>query len=345
MASAPPLRNVVLHGTTLRPLVLVGAALLLAASCAPRSAGGSTGRPASPEAVTPGRTIAPAPTIRASPIPMPTTARLSAPSAAVLWAFVGSLELFRSVDRGDTWQQRPLPSDAGPIGGVSFIDDAQGWLVAHGSAATQCQAEATAIWRTVDAGTTWARLSSSGIAAGECNSALSFVDRVHGFLVASGDNHPPVIYRSADSGQTWSASSPLPDPPGFIPGGSTLTAGQVHALGSTLLVQAGSYVFRSSDGGATWSFLATSPLRAAWIAFVTPTRWLGLIVPAQSRETTDAGATWHPYASDYTQAAPVAPDIVFADPQVGYATVRGSLQRSLDGGLHWSGLRTPGTSP
>lgn len=334
MASAPLLRAVC---TVL---------LLLAANCAPRGAGGG-GSAASPEAGTPGRTPAPATTILASPLAMPTTAQLSAPSAAVLWAFVGGLELFRSVDRGDTWQQRPLPSGAGPIGGVSFIDDAHGWLLSHGSAATQCQADVVAIWRTVDAGGTWARLSSSGLAGGECKSALSFVDGMHGFLVASGPNHLPVIYRSADGGQTWSASGPLPDPPGFTsqPGGFTLTAGQVHAFGSTLLVQAGSYVFRSTDGGATWSFLARSPMDAAWIAFVTAVRWLELIVPGQSEETTDAGATWHSYPSDYSQAAPVAPDIVFADPQVGYATVRGGLQRSLDGGLHWSGLRTPGTSP
>ncbi len=30
-------------------------------------------------------------------------------------------------------------------------------------------------------------------------------------------------------------------------------------------------------------------------------------------------------------------------PLVGYATVRGGLQRTLDGGIHWSSLHTPGT--
>lgn len=47
-------------------------------------------------------------------------------------------------------------------------------------------------------------------------------------------------------------------------------------------------------------------------------------------------------ASDYDQAAPVAPDVVFGDSAVGYATVRGGLSRTLDGGLHWSALHTPG---
>jgi photosystem II stability/assembly factor-like uncharacterized protein len=60
-------------------------------------------------------------------------------------------------------------------------------------------------------------------------------------------------------------------------------------------------------------------------------------------ETTDAGKTWHPYPADYTQAAGVAPDVVFADPLVGYATVRGGITRTVDGGSHWTAIETPGT--
>jgi len=60
-------------------------------------------------------------------------------------------------------------------------------------------------------------------------------------------------------------------------------------------------------------------------------------------ETTDGGATWHAYTTDYSQAAPIAPDIVFGDAQVGYAIVRGSIQRTVDGGAHWTTIKTPGT--
>ncbi|HTJ59582.1 MAG TPA: hypothetical protein VL333_00155, partial [Candidatus Saccharimonadales bacterium] len=59
--------------------------------------------------------------------------------------------------------------------------------------------------------------------------------------------------------------------------------------------------------------------------------------------TTDGGATWHSFTTDYQQAAPVPPVITFGDAQVGYATVRGAIQRTIDGGAHWSAIRTPGT--
>ena len=61
------------------------------------------------------------------------------------------------------------------------------------------------------------------------------------------------------------------------------------------------------------------------MAFVTTNRWTQVIVPGRSVETTDLGKLVHPYASDYTQAAPIAPKGVLGDAAVGYATVRGSI--------------------
>ncbi len=51
-------------------------------------------------------------------------------------------------------------------------------------------------------------------------------------------NHPPVTYWTSDGGSTWSASQPLPDPPGMTtgPGGFELTPERVQAFGSILLV-------------------------------------------------------------------------------------------------------------
>ena len=59
--------------------------------------------------------------------------------------------------------------------------------------------------------------------------------------------------------------------------------------------------------------------------------------------TTGPDAVWHTYATDYQQGAvPVSPNVVFASASVGYAAVRFSLQRTVDGGEHWTALRMPG---
>ncbi len=287
------------------------------------------------------------------PIPMPSTAELSAPSANVIWALVDYQYLYRSTDRGATWEQRPVPAAFQYFPpDISFVSDTEGWFGISGEPAGDCTAESITIWHTADAGVTWQALGSNGIANAQCKFGLSFVDPNHGFLSAWDPNHAPLIYRTTDGGQKWTASRNLSDPPGFKTTCEciALQAGLVRAFGSTLLVpvwqQSGpgpQYVFRSTDGGGTWTYLASAKDPNNNVDFVTVSRWLELIGPGQSVETTNAGVSWHFYKSDYSQAAPIAADLVFADSLVGYATVRGGIARTVDGGLHWIAIKTPGT--
>jgi photosystem II stability/assembly factor-like uncharacterized protein len=302
------------------------------------------------------------PTSTATPIPLPSFAQLSVPSGNVVWALVAGTRLFRSTDRGDTWQERPLA--AGFLGNneIAFVNDSEGWLATPASPATQCQYQSVGMAHTVDGGTKWevlfvaappAATDPSGLANGKCKEHLAFADSQRGFLSGYDPNSAPVIYRTTDGGRTWSASRPLPDPPGFTTRGAgfTLRAGRVRAFGTTLLVDASGqldgrpvpYVFRSVDGGASWSYLVTLPATEGAFAIVTASRWLQIAPPNSSKETTDGGATWHAFTTDYSQAAPIAPEVVFGDPLIGYATVRGAIQRTVDGGALWTGIRTPGT--
>jgi photosystem II stability/assembly factor-like uncharacterized protein len=319
-----------------------------------------------PQPITAGSTPTPTPTPvyiggvltkPRTPIALPATAQVSAASNNVVWALMVNKYLYRSTDRGTTWEQRPLPASPGglfPPVEISFVSGQEGWLTtpaAVTSALGACVDEQDAVWHTTDAGLTWQSLGSSAFANTRCNLGLSFVDPSRGFLGAWDPNHAPVIYRTTDGGLKWAASTPLPDPPGFkTRAGSTLHPGRVRAFGSTLLVpvwqQTGSgvqYVYRSTDGGATWAYVATAPGQDGSVDFVTSTHWLKLIGPGQSTDTGDAGATWRPYASDYSQSAPIAADFVFADSLVGYGTVRGGITRTVDGGLHWTAIETPGT--
>jgi photosystem II stability/assembly factor-like uncharacterized protein len=334
-------------------LLVLGFAACSSPAAAPSAS--ATVAAANPTPTSVATTAAPTPTVvqTATPtlIPLPNVAQLSVPSATVIWALVANTRLFRSTDRGDTWQERPLPAQpVNPL--ASFVDDHEGWLATLGAPATQCQTQSVALSHTTDTSTSWSSLTVTGIAPAQCKEALSFPDAQHGFLSAWDPNGPPLIYRTTDGGRTWTASRSLPNPPGFTTtAGANLRAGQVKAFGQALLVEVVGQptsaqrhsVFISGDGGATWSHAADAPDPNSIVVFVTGSRWFQLSAGAVSQETTDSGASWHAFTTDYQQAAPVAPSIVFGDAQVGYATVRGAIQRTIDGGAHWTSIRTPGT--
>ena len=104
----------------------------------------------------------------------------------------------------------------------------------------------------------------------------------------------------------------------------------------------GGPVYASDDKGATWRYVTTPPNAPdGTLVLVTSPRWLLMGPPGTWQETTDGGASWHAFATDYTQAVPIAGAIAFGDAQVGYAAVRGAIERTLDGGAHWSQLPVP----
>ena len=327
-----------------RLAVLVG--LIVACSAPPAATPSASLSPTLPPASpAPTSTASPTPPSIATPIPLPNVAQVSAPSGAVVWAIVGGTRLFRSTDRGDTWQERPLPAE--PINGqVSFVGDREGWESIVGSPATGCQAQLVTIWHTADAGSTWQQLAGNGLGFNGCKGALQFADRSTGYLAAY---RPLLIYFTVTGGSSWASSGPFSDPPGFTTaaGAHELVPAALRAFGTVVLAdvmgQSIHYAYRSSDGGATWRYASAASNQLDPIAFVTATRWLQISAPGASKETTDAGATWHAFTTDYQQAAPVVPAITFGDAQVGYATARGAIQRTIDGGAHWTAIHTPGT--
>ena len=291
------------------------------------------------------------PTPSPSPIALPSIAQLNAPSGIVVWAFVGGTRLFRSSDRGDTWVERSTPPGLVSTE-ASFADDTNGLLLNTGTAVGACETQTASIAKTADGAATWQRVTATGIADAMCKRGLASADATHAVLTAYGPNSGPVIYRTADGGQTWAASKPLPDPPGFTfttPGGVVILPGRPRAFGLEILVDAQGYgektryVFRSTDGGATFKYASTVPTVEGAVAYVTTTRWLQIAPPNSSMETTDGGATWHAYTTDYSQAAPIAGEFIFGGAMVGYGTVRGAIQRTTDGGAHWTTIKTPGT--
>lgn len=291
--------------------------------------------------------VSPFPTPR---VPMPNTAVLSAPSTAVVWALVANNELFRSTDKGRTWTQRLLPVAAGSTEAVlpTFVDDMTGFVLLPSlSDAPGCGDQKAELWETPDGAATWHVVATAGegqvwpqgLPFADCKDAMHFADSKHGWLATGSAVSAVRIWRTTDGGVTWQLAA-LNDPRLIAIGGLPLRASALTSFGSTVLAFVAPYVFRSTDGGASWAYAAEVPSTSMTVGFVTTTRWIELVSPDQSIETTDAGSSWHTSTIDYAQPEPSSPQIVFADANVGYATVRSEVQQTMDGGVHWEMIKT-----
>ena len=330
---------------------MLSLAILLIVACSPSASTPSasvtpTGTSTAAATQTPSAAPTPSAPPSAAPsgtsIALPTTAQIAAAGSGVVWVFISGDHLFRSTDKGDSWTQRTLPQGISANARIAFVNANDGWLLVSGTSATQCSGQAVTVWRTADGAATWTKLDASGIDAAQCKDSIAFVDAQRGYIGAWDANTQPKIYRTTDGGKTW-GNSTLPNPPAQRP----TTFADFTSVLLTSAENSGtpsrSYSFRSTDAGAAWTGASAGPVEGVAIVFVSATRWLQIGTPSQSQETTDAGASWHAFTTDYQQAAPVNPQIVFGDASTGYATVRGSIQRTTDGGAHWTAVKTPGT--
>ena len=306
-------------------------------------------------AATPSPSPIPTPTEPAPPLSLPETAQVVAPSTNVVWALVKYQALYVSTDQGSNWKTRTLPMSFGGLRPViSFINDHEGWLLAPGVPATQCEEAPAGLWHTSDGALTWQQLNVSSINKSQCKNGIWFVDTQHGFITAADPNHQPTIYRTSDGGNSWTPAV-LPDPPDLksSAGGFELAAVWIKAFGPTLYLEASDhqtdpatshqYLFTSADGAA-WAWKEKVPPRAP--VMVTETRFLLLTGPGAPMESTNGGQQWHPYTTDLILDSLEfgGTTVLFADSQIGYETGGGALQRTSDGGAHWVRIATPGIS-
>jgi photosystem II stability/assembly factor-like uncharacterized protein len=325
-------------------ITLASVAVLVAARNLGRTSPTAT---RSSSVVSPAHVETPAVTASPSPAPGSTLIWLSAPSAAVVWALVDYNHLYRSTDQGNHWELRSV--FAGPLRAVSFLNDQQGWLLGSGPV-TDCEGSASII-HTTDGGSTWQDWQATGISPSQCKRGIWFVDDAHGFVAASDSESRPTIYRTSSGG--WAATT-LQDPAYFRsrPGGFTLQVDWVKKLGGTLYLEAfgkqdtpgvpvdNQFILASTDEGATWRYVTKTPSRS--VVMVTELRWLDFTTPDQPMESTNGGQQFHPYTSDFDSAST---QLMFTDANVGYAWGPALIQKTTDGGAHWTRLLAPGTAP
>lgn len=154
------------------------------------------------------------------------------------------LQLYRSLDNGETWTQRSVPDDAVPFCGSDLAvapSSATVLYLATGRFNTATSRCVRGVSRSVDGGATWvpadAGLPDLGVPALAVD--RSDPDRVYAGTAGGG------VWKSADGGQSWSQA-------GTVLAGQSIYVLLASTVPNRVYAAAGGRVFRSNDGGVTW---------------------------------------------------------------------------------------------
>ncbi|HYE12985.1 MAG TPA: hypothetical protein VD968_00935 [Pyrinomonadaceae bacterium] len=285
-----------------------------------------------------------------------TTVRLrgvSAVSARVAWASGDRGTYARTTDGGKTWRAGRVPgAEDLDFRDVDAFDADTAYLLAIGPG------DRSRIYKTVDGGRTWALQFKSGRAEAffDC---MAFWDRRRGVAMSDPVGGRFVVITTSDGGRTWAETPTAGMPPalegegGFAASGTCVAvAGRRDAWFGTGGPN-GARVFRSGDGGRTWSASMTplvSDKAAGVFSVFFGDRMRGVVVGGDYTKeaeasgnvavTTDGGRAWarptgsgpRGYRSCVAQAGRGA--LVAVGPS--------GSDYSLDGGRTWAALGDEG---
>lgn len=234
--------------------------------------------------------------------------------------------VFRSTDAGGKWEQTAQISDPAPLGtNITCI-------ASEGAGTAYILTGNSTVWKSTDWGQTWFRLAQVSKAASPQGYQRSYAMTVldSGTILVSDTNASGGhVFRSTDSGSTWSDRGAISDKPVY----------RFQKVENDVLLNGwAGHVYKSQDDGLTWTDmgqLTDSPLYA--------TEYLGhgiCLQAAQSGEifrSTDHGETWTPVGS----IGDPADDFVhLGQGHVLCSTYMGQrrLHLSRDHGLTWQNL-------
>lgn len=257
----------------------------------------------------------------------------------------------------------PAPLSAGtPVSGrvAALAVDPRNALVVYAGAADG------GVWKTTDGGQSWTpltdnqpSLSTGSIALDPSNPDTIYVGTGE---YNGGDGYPGVgILKSTDGGSTWThIQGPfIPRNVGFrIPAIAVSPANSqivLAAAGNSGVNEGTAGVFRSTDGGNTWTNVLPSAWAASSVAFdpnAGNVAYAGLVIPASGggftlriMKSTDSGATWSQTgfadAAGFRIIISIAPSdssvYVAYTPMAANSAV---LSRSQDGGETFTALNS-----
>ncbi len=256
-------------------------------------------------------------------------------SPGLVYARMGDGKLMKSTDGGISWINIADPSWAN-LFRITMAYDSPDVLYARTSAGT---------YVTTNGGASWQLVYPPKMVTGV---AVSPTDWKTAYLANALSYNSTVISRTLDGGQTWSTwSINLPDGLSLqddVGAAITISPSAPHIM---IVKQAnttpGASLYKSMDGGQTWSELA-GPYDNVGVVTFDPknsdTIYIGSYFSPGGWKSTDGGVNWIPMANGLQsngRAFVIDPD----NTQVIYAAngAAGVLE-SLDGGASWTPINT-----
>ncbi|HVT58410.1 MAG TPA: hypothetical protein VHR45_08415 [Thermoanaerobaculia bacterium] len=249
--------------------------------------------------------------------------------------------LYRSTSSGRVWS-RVKSLAAAPLVSVSSTSDGNAvWAGSGGSCLDSCGP-----FRSTDFGSTWT-ISAGGLVAGSATAVL--IDRANPSHVLQGIEGYGVA-SSSDGGATWRGST------GFAFQPEHLSAVHIDSLDQSagpapVFVARALYLshsgptfllFRSTDGGLTWTSFA--PATVAFAFHPTNPQRAVTGMAGSFFYSDDGGATWKPASGEVANTlgndlrfSPARPDDAYAVGLValGPSSFQHAIWKSIDGGLSW----------
>jgi photosystem II stability/assembly factor-like uncharacterized protein len=166
--------------------------------------------------------------------------------------------IWHTTDGGKTWVAQAIPENASLLNGIQFLDPLHGWAVGVKDTGEKDSFDrpvhSGVVYGTTDGGQTWKEIYSA-----DPNidfSSVEWIDENTGWVAAfptSGDITGGCMFRTTDGGKTWQRGDPQ------CMGGQVLwnmrfiDSRRGYAVGVEYMGAWGPPVYRTMDGGQTWT--------------------------------------------------------------------------------------------